>query len=149
MTEKQNLKTEKDTRKNVWKLFREITPRVIRRVCIDVEEKAKLKCNQTPKKRTKIMMQRRGGRKRCGRASTKKLNTTPSKHTASRHKFMGRSTFRNDNRRPTRAAPLIDRYDCTGKKELSSGHYSRFLLSKPVSPFSCHHFTLLSLYTRR
>lgn len=50
MADKQNLKIEKDTGKNVWKLFREITSRVIRRVCIDVEEKAKLKCNQTPKK---------------------------------------------------------------------------------------------------
>lgn len=44
-----------------------------------------------------------------------------------RHKFMGRSTFRNDNQTPTRAS-LIDRYDCLGKKELSSGHYPRFLL---------------------
>lgn len=66
----------------------------------------------------------------CGHASTRKLNI-PSKHTADTNLWdvpLLETTTRDQH-----TQPLIDCYDCTGKKELSSGHYSRFLLSKVVS----------------
>lgn len=85
----------------------------------------------------------------CGHASTRKLNI-PSKHTADTNLWgvpLLETTTRDQH-----TQPLIDRYDCTGKKELSSDHYSRFLLSKVVSllaaiilPFCLHAKIKLSL----
>lgn len=75
-----------------------------------------------------------------GHASTRKLNI-PSKHTADTNLWgvpLLETTTRHQH-----TQPLIDRYDCMGKKRAIKRPLFAFSIIKGGFTFSCRHFALL------